>query len=141
MNTEEQKLKRKAYMAEYYKDRDNRDRVNARRRERYANDPEYKAMRLIREPEANRRCSEAWRKKNLGRAAGNQAKRRSAKLERTPEWNDDLVMRMIYEDCPEGHHVDHIVPLQGETVSGLHVHYNLQYLTAEENIRKSNKWQ
>jgi len=121
--------------------RANREKINARRRERYANDPEYKAMRIRQvDPEVTKRCSAAWSKKNPGRCRASAAKRRAAKLERTPEWNDDLVMRMIYEDCPEGHHVDHIVPLQGETVSGLHVHYNLQYLTAEENIRKSNKW-
>lgn len=76
------------------------------------------------------------------------AKRRAAKLQRTPPWADQVAIRLIYEEAHarsietgEPHHVDHDIPLQGELVSGLHVHNNLQVLTGPENIRKSNRFE
>lgn len=82
----------------------------------------------------------AWSKKNPGSIRAIQARRRAAKLKRTPLWSERAEIKEFYQNCPVGHHVDHIVPLQGETVSGLHVLSNLQYLTAKENISKGNKF-
>lgn len=66
--------------------------------------------------------------------------RNTLKISRIPSWANLAKIKEFYAKCPEGCHVDHIVPLQGELVSGLHVENNLQYLTAEENLRKGNKW-
>lgn len=72
----------------------------------------------------------------------NGALRKSFLLKATPPWlskiHKDLIVN-FYMNCPEGHEVDHIVPLRGKTVNGLHVPWNLQYLTKSENCRKSNK--
>jgi hypothetical protein len=70
------------------------------------------------------------------------AKRRAQKLKATPPWltvAQLLEIEEFYRNRPAGFHVDHIVPLQGENVRGLHVPWNLQYLPALENIKKSNR--
>lgn len=68
------------------------------------------------------------------------ANRRAALFNRTPVWADLNKINEIYTNCPEGYHVDHIIPLRGKYISGLHIPENLQYLTAEENLKKSNKF-
>ncbi len=64
------------------------------------------------------------------------AKRRAMKLNQTPPWADLEKIKEIYRNCPEGYEVDHIHPISR---GGLHVDYNLQYLTEEDNRIKSNK--
>lgn len=66
--------------------------------------------------------------------------RRKLLIQATPAWADLLKIKEIYNNCPKECHVDHIIPLQGKNICGLHVENNLQYLTAEENRRKSNKY-
>jgi len=81
-------------------------------------------------------------KRNRAKHNFKEGKRRAQKVKATPKWlteqhwND---IKVIYDTCPSGYHVDHIIPLQGENVSGLHVAWNLQHLPAKENIAKSNK--
>jgi 5-methylcytosine-specific restriction endonuclease McrA len=68
-----------------------------------------------------------------------EAKRRAIKLRATPKFANLKKIREIYKNCPKGYHVDHIVPLNNKNVCGLHVEWNLQYLTASANLSKSNK--
>ena len=93
--------------------------------------------------EANReRCKanrNAWKEANWGKVLAQCAAQRAAKLERIPLWADLDDIGRIYEQCPEGWHVDHIYPMRGKTVSGLHVSNNLRFSTAAENLSKLNK--
>lgn len=93
------------------------------------------------------KCRE-WYLRNKGTPAHSawvrfhSAWNRALKRQATPRWlsrEDRWFMRELYRQLPGGHHVDHIIPLGGKNVCGLHVWWNLQYLTAEENLLKSNK--
>ena len=68
------------------------------------------------------------------------ARYRATKLQACPAWVSIEELQKIYDKRPKGYHVDHIVPLQGENVGGLHVPWNLQYLLPQDNLKKGNKY-
>lgn len=106
----------------------------------------YYSNKLYLSDESNRKnrnkTQRAWSKKNLhiGRERANRY--RAQQIKATPGWltkSDLYEMKLFYKNCPDGYEVDHIIPLNSKLVCGLHVLWNLQYLTASENKSKSNK--
>lgn len=91
------------------------------------------------------------RSKNPSSVATNAAKRRASKLLRTPKWltdDDHWMIAQAYEIAALrsklfgfAWHVDHVLPLQGKIVSGLHTPYNLQVIPWDANVRKGNRIQ
>lgn len=79
-----------------------------------------------------------WVKRNPGLNAARSNRRRARMV--TPSWADLDAIKRTYAECPKGMTVDHIVPLAGKYVCGLHVEYNLQYLTRLENSKKGARW-
>jgi len=82
--------------------------------------------------------SREWRKNNPAHRNALKAKYLADRNKRTPSWANLKKIVEFYKKCPQGYHVDHVLPLRGKTVSGLHVLKNLQYLPAIENMRKNN---
>ena len=85
-------------------------------------------------------------KANKVRYVAARARRRAAQESATPAWLTAIDKAMIQEmyDVSAArfvqtgikHHVDHIVPINGKKVSGMHVPWNLQVITAQENLSK-----
>ena len=91
--------------------------------------------------ESNRRYRQANPDKNLAQSI----RYRAAKYQRTPAWADNAKIEAFYAEAKRleqetgvVYHVDHIIPLKGKMVSGLHVESNLQVIPANENLSKSN---
>jgi hypothetical protein len=98
----------------------------------------------------NKDKKKAYYGENKVRYASLSAKRRASILLRTPKWlsveqlkeieTEYALREWCSEVMGEEYHVDHIVPLQGKKVSGLHVPWNLRVIPASKNISKSNKF-
>lgn len=100
--------------------------------------------------ENNKEKIKEYEEKNKDKKVANKAKRRAAQIQRTPCWLTNKCLKKIEtiyakakkleEKTGIKHHVDHIIPLQGKLVSGLHVPENLRVVTAKENLSKSNQY-
>lgn len=85
--------------------------------------------------------------KNKAAFTARVAKRRAATQNATPAWADFNIIQFLYvtrlyltQETGFEWHVDHVVPLQGRYVCGLHVHNNLRVVPATDNLRKSNSF-
>lgn len=151
-----------------------KDRYNAEKRERWANDEEYrnkmKAMQAdyikrteYYNSETRKQWAEnnkdkrteyerRWRENNVGASKYLGYLYRRRKRAAMPPWADKEAMKKMYEKVARmnrlagrntpgrcAFHVDHIIPLHGENVCGLHIPENLRIMRASDNIRKGNK--
>ncbi len=128
-----------------------RELQNINRRNRYKNDEEYRnkvcsVSKARWETHKDQMISahKKWVSKNrekvLAYGRYHRSLRRALERMATPPWADLGKIKEIYANCPKGYHVDHIVPLNGKNICGLHIPANLQYLTASENLKKGNRF-
>lgn len=132
----EVRLRKKIYDVEY---------VNKNRERKYKNNDRWNQDNIDKVREAQRKRKKLHRHK----IAADARKRQAAKKKRTPPWltpaqvkeMEDFywLTRDLKSVTGETYHVDHIVPLQGKTVCGLHVPWNLQVLPSDVNERKGNR--
>lgn len=128
---------RRAYMREYV-------------RKWRAENPEKAILagRKTHEKNKEKRLASArkYKKEKRVQMTALQRKRHCAKLQRTPKWADLDAIESVYaervrveKETGIRHEVDHIIPLQGKMVSGLHVHTNLRVVTQFTNRSKGNR--
>lgn len=86
-----------------------------------------------------------WLKNNPQKSRLINAKKKAVKLNATPSWADQSIIDGMYEAAEIFRQsgvqmeVDHIIPLRGKTVCGLHTHDNLQLMVRSANAAKSNR--
>lgn len=133
--------KEKEYKFSYNRISTVKERKKIQQRERRLN-PEITAQ--------ERQRDAIYAKANPHLYAAKTRKRKAAKLQRTPPWlsaeHKNQIDKFYWEAAEisqlvgEFYTVDHIVPLQGRSVSGLHVPWNLQILSKSANSAKGNRF-
>lgn len=116
----------------------NKERLAANKRQKY----EENRLEILQK-------SAEYKKANAGVVNARCARRHAGKMQRMPKWLTDLDKFVIQETYDKAqlmtkltgipHEVDHIIPLQGKLVSGLHVPWNLQVIPKAVNASKQNK--
>jgi hypothetical protein len=126
--------KKRQYQRTYYKN--NLQQIRDRLKTFYERHPEY---------------HKELRKKHPDRINAKENKRKAAKLKRMPVWltaDDHWMIKEAYalaalrtQMFGFSWHVDHVLPLQGKLVSGLHVPLNLQVIPGAQNTAKGNRFE
>lgn len=121
-----------------------KEKNNSEKRKQYMAEYADKQRDKIRE------IATRWQKNNKGKVNAETAKRHASKMKRKPTWlskEDKEWMKAIYQVAAMRNresdilwHVDHIIPMQGATVSGLHVPWNLRVIPAKDNMTKGNRY-
>ena len=133
----------------YYQDK---PRYLADRKEYYKNNKDKIIASVLNWRSKNRektiQYTKNWERENPERKLATVTARRMRKRRAMPKWLSAIHMAQIqelydvaaacYAQTGIRHHVDHIFPIKGDNVSGLHVPWNLRVLSAEENLSKGN---
>lgn len=121
------------------------EREAANRRKSMPRRIQYARDRYLTDRDAIRSATDRWSKKHKHKVAAKTARRKATMLMACPPWVDLVAIEAFYVEARRltaatgiPHEVDHIHPLQGANVCGLHVPWNLQVLTKSENSRKKN---
>lgn len=125
---EQNKERRKEYYKEYREN--NKEKIKVQDAEYYQGNKE-----VILEQQKE------YRANNKALYLHHSRKRNKLIKERTPQWADLNAIMGVYKGRPDSYHVDHEIPLQGDTVSGLHVENNLRYIPATENLSKGKHYE
>ena len=136
--------------AEYFREYNRKDEVRDKKHDWYLENREQVIQTAATRPAAVlREYRNAWKEANRTQVLADNKVRRRKHRDATPPWltrKQKSEIRQLYQiaitmtqTTGEQYVVDHIVPLRGESVCGLHVPWNLRVITQEENLKKSNK--
>ena len=107
----------------------------------------YTAKRYVEKKDHISRVASAYRKSNPHKVNARTAKRRASKVRATPTWVDQSAITEVYEQREAAQEifdlkleVDHIIPLRGRGICGLHVPWNLRVIELTRNRSKHNRY-
>lgn len=136
--------------AEYFREYNRSEEVKERKHAWYQENREQVIQAAATRPQhVKREYQTAWKERNVVWVRADTKARRRKHRDATPKWlsrKQKSEIRQLYQiaitmtqTTGEQYVVDHIVPLRGESVCGLHVPWNLRVITQDENLKKSNK--
>jgi hypothetical protein len=128
----------------------NPERIKKRQSAHRAANPELYAARIKtwreKNPERDSKNSSRWASENKAKKSAISSRYNASKYQALPKWADQKKIQEFYDEAKrmstslgEQYEVDHIVPLQGKTVCGLHCEANLQILHHKTNAGKGNR--